>query len=160
MLVKDPESAVFEPKYMPNYRVTAIFERNRIEVQDEKGNKSIRRAAHVKVCHPVDKVIDQLPPQIVYEQYGRTSKLLIHPKDVPYIPLQLFEERRQNTEEGKKDINMLEMNDTPDESNSRTQMCTATEKLCDSEVFTLDSEQEVLVPVDKYDESKSRELGP
>ena len=160
VLVKDPESAVFEPKYMPNYRVTAIFGRNRIEVQDEKGNKSVRHAAHVKVCHPVDKVIDQLPPQIVYCKYGRTSKLLIHPKDVPYILLQLFEEWRQNTEEGEKDINMLEMNNTPDESNSRTQTCTATEKLCDSEVFTLDSEQEVLVPVDKYDESKSRELGP
>ena len=65
VLVKDPESAVFEPRYMPNYRVTAIFGRNRIEVQDEKGNKSLRRAAHVKVCQPVDKVIDQLPPQTV-----------------------------------------------------------------------------------------------
>ena len=47
---------------------------------------------HVKVCQPVDKVIDQLPPHTVYEQYGRTSKLLIHPKDVPHIPLQLFDE--------------------------------------------------------------------
>ena len=93
VLVKDPESAVFEPRYMPNYRVTAIFGRNRIEVQDEKGNKSVRRAAHVKTCHPADKVIDQLPPQTVYEQYGRNSKLLIHPKDVPYIPLQLFDGR-------------------------------------------------------------------
>ena len=145
---------------MPNYRVTAIFGRNRIEVQDEKGNKSVRRATHVKVCHPVDKVIDQLAPQTVYEQYGRTSKLLKHPKDILYIPLQLFEERRQTTEEGEKDINMLEMNDTPDESNSRTQTCTATEKLCDSEIFTLDSEEEVLVPVDKYDELKNRELCP
>ena len=72
VLVKDPESAVFEPRYMPNYRVTAIFGRNRIEVQDEKGNKSVRHAAHVKVCQPVDKVINQLPPQTVYEQYGRT----------------------------------------------------------------------------------------
>ena len=102
VLVKDPESAVFEPRYMPNYRVTAIFGRNRIEVQDEKGNKSLRRAAHVKVCQPVDKVINQLPPQTVYEQYGRTSKLLIHPKDVPHIPLQLFDERRQIKEEGKR----------------------------------------------------------
>ena len=93
VLVKDPESAVFEPRYMPNYRVTAIFGRNRIEVQDEKGNKSVRSAAHVKVCQPVDKMIDQLPPQTVYEQYGRTSKLLIHPRDVPHIPFQLFDEQ-------------------------------------------------------------------
>ena len=160
VLVKDPESAVFEPRYMPNYRVTAIFGKNRIEVQDEKGNKSVRHAAHVKVCHPVDKMIDQLPPQTVYEQYGRTSKLLIHPKDVPCILLQLFDERQQPTEEGEKDINMLAMDDTPDESSSHTQTCMATKKLYDSEVFTLDSEEEVLVPVDEYDESKSRQLYP
>ena len=70
VLVKDPESAAFDPKYMPNYRVTAIYGKNRIEVQDEKGNKSVRRAAHVKGCLPVDKVISQLPLQSVYEQYG------------------------------------------------------------------------------------------
>ena len=159
VLVKDPESAVFEPRYMPNYRVTAIFGRNRIEVQDEKGNKSLRRAAHVKVCQPADKVIEQLPPQTVYEQYGRTLKLLIHPKDVPNIPLQLFEERRQTMEMGEKDINMLELIDFPDESRSRTQTCVTTEK-CDSEIFVLDSDEECLVPVDEYDESKNRELYP
>ena len=47
------------------------------------------------------------------------------------------------------------MDDTPDKSNSRTQMFTATEKLCDSEIFTLDSEEEVPVPVDMCDESRS-----
>ena len=103
VLVKDPESAAFDPKYMPNYRVTAVYGRNRIEVQDEKGNKSVRRAAHVKVCEPVDKVISQLPPQSVYEQYGRSSKLLIHPKDVPEIPLELFSGHRYQEEPGKFD---------------------------------------------------------
>ena len=34
VLVKDPESAAFDPKYMPNYRITAVYGRNRIEVQD------------------------------------------------------------------------------------------------------------------------------
>ena len=159
VLVKDPESAAFEPRYMPNYRVTAIFGRNRIEVQDEKGNKSLRRAAHIKVCQPVDKVIEQLPPHTVYEQYGRTSKLLIHPKDDPNIPLQLFEERRQTMEMGEKDLNMLELNDFSDESRSRTQTCATTDK-CDSEIFVLDSDGECLVPVDEYDESKNRELYP
>ena len=143
---------------MPNYRVTAIFGRNRIEVQDEKGNKSLRHAAHVKVCQPVDKVIDQLPPQTVYEQYGRTSKLLIHPKDVPHIPLQLFDERRQTTEE--TDINMLEMNDPIDESKNRTQTCTATGKLCNNEIFVLDSDEKYLIPIDEYDESKNQKLYP
>ena len=41
VLVKDPDSAVFEPRYQPNYRVTAIFGQNRIEVQGEKGHKSV-----------------------------------------------------------------------------------------------------------------------
>ena len=109
VLVKDPESAAFDPKYMPNYRVTAFYGRNRIEVQDEKGNKSVRRAAHVKRCEPVDKMVVQLPPQVVYEQYGRASKLLIHPKDVPQIPLELF-----NGQQEEEDIN-----DTLDESINR-----------------------------------------
>ena len=55
----------------------------------------MRRAAHVKICEPVDKVINQLPPQTVYEQYGRSSKLLIHPRDVPEVPLQLFNGQHQ-----------------------------------------------------------------
>ena len=109
VLVKDPESAAFDPKYMPNYRITAVYGRNRIEVQDEKGNKSVRRAAHVKVCEPVDKVIHQLPPQAVYEQYGRRSKLLIHPKDVPEVSLQIF----------KPSQSKLEKIDECDESQNR-----------------------------------------
>ena len=111
VLVKDPDSAAFDPKYMPNYRVTAVYGRNRIEVQDEKGNKSVRRAAHVKLCEPVDKVIHQLPPQAVYEQYGRRSKLLIHPKDVPEVPLQIFEhgkEMRETIDEGDESQNRKE----------------------------------------------------
>ena len=160
VLVKDPESAVFEPRYMPNYRMTAIFGSNRIEVQDERGNKSVRRAAHVKVCRPVDKVINQLPPQAVYEQYGRTSKLLTHPKDVPQIPLQLFDEQQQAKEKGEKETSVLVMDDTPDESRSCTKMFTTTDELCESEVFTLDSAEEVPAPVDMCDKSRSREDFP
>ena len=48
VLVKDPDAAVFEPRYQPNFRVTAIFGNNRIEVQEKRGHKSIRRSAHVK----------------------------------------------------------------------------------------------------------------
>ena len=54
---------------------------------------------------------------------------------------------------------MLELNDTSDESRSRTQTCVTTEK-CDSEIFVLDSDEECLVLVDEYDESKNRELYP
>ena len=41
VLVRDANSAVFKPRYQPNYRLTAIFGDNRIEVQDEKGHKSV-----------------------------------------------------------------------------------------------------------------------
>ena len=74
----------------------------------KKGNKSVRRAAHVKICEPVDRVVAQLPPQSVYEQYGRSSKLLIHPKDVPKIPLELFSGRPE-----------MENVDTSDDSKNR-----------------------------------------
>ena len=147
VLVKDPESAAFDPKYMPNYRVTAIYGRNRIEVQDEKGGKSVRRAAHVKRCEPVDKVVAQLPPQSVYEQYGRASKLLIHPKDVPAIPLELFKGPPEEEE----------MSDTLEESkNHKVNGGEGNEQLdWNSDVMTLTDS--VLTTNDTLDESKSRE---
>ena len=49
----------------------------------------------MKPCQPTEKVCHQLPPQEVYEQYGRTSKLLLHPKDVPHVPLEVFKEQQQ-----------------------------------------------------------------
>ena len=61
VLAKDPCSAVFKPRYQPNYRVTAIFGDNRIEVQDEKGYKSVHRSSHVKYVEPSEKIVQQLP---------------------------------------------------------------------------------------------------
>ena len=83
VLVKDPDAAVFEPRYQPNFRVTAIFSNNRIEVQDERGHKSIRRSAHVKYIEPSEKVVKQLPSEQVLRNYGRSSKLLLAAKDIP-----------------------------------------------------------------------------
>ena len=76
VLVKDPDAAVFEPRYQPNFRVTAIFGNNRIEVQDERGHKSIRRSAHVKYIEPREKVEKQLPSKEVIKNYGQSAKLL------------------------------------------------------------------------------------
>ena len=111
VLVKDPDSAAFEPRYMPNYRIVAIHGKNRIEVQDEKGHKSIRRSGHVKPCHPAEKVCHQLLSQEVYEQYGRTSKLLIHPRDIPHIPLEVFREQRQieKSEDHNIEISLIDI---------------------------------------------------
>ena len=83
VLVKDPDAAVFEPRYQPNFRVTAIFGNNRIEVQDERGHKSVKRSAHVKYIAPSEKVVNQLPSEEVVKNYGRSAKLLLAPKDIP-----------------------------------------------------------------------------
>ena len=91
VLVKDPDAAVFEPKYQPNFRVTAIFGNNRIEVQDEKGHKSIRRSSHVKYIEPSEKIVQQLPNDQILEKYGRTSKLLLAAKDVPNLQFDISE---------------------------------------------------------------------
>ena len=41
VFVRDPDSGVFEPRYSLNYQIIAIHDANRIEVQDEKGHKSV-----------------------------------------------------------------------------------------------------------------------
>ena len=69
ILVKDPDAAVFKPRYQPNFRVTAIFSNNRIEVQDERRHKSIRRSAHVKYIAPSEKVVKQLPSEQLLKNY-------------------------------------------------------------------------------------------
>ena len=93
VLVKDPDAAVFEPRYQPNFRVTAIFGNNRIEVQDERGHKSVRRFAHVKYIEPSEKVEKQLPTEEMVKNYGRTSKLLLAEKDIPDLHFDVKDNR-------------------------------------------------------------------
>ena len=83
VLVKDPDAAVFEPRYQTNFRVTAIFGNNRIEVQDEKGHRSIRRSSHVKYVEPSEKTGQQLPSKEVFKNYERTSKLMLRCAESP-----------------------------------------------------------------------------
>ena len=54
---------------------------------------------------------------------------------------------------------MLELNDSSDESRSRTQTCATTER-CNDEILLIDTDEERLVPVDDYDESRIREFDP
>ena len=85
VLVRDPTSGAFAPCYMPNYRIVAIHGPNRITVRDEKGNESVRRASHLKVCDWKQKVTSMVPDQDEYDKFGRSTKLLIHPKDIPNV---------------------------------------------------------------------------
>ena len=91
VLVKDPDAAVFEPRYQPNFRVTGIFGNNRIEVQDERGHKSVRRSAHVKYIEPSEKVEKQLPSREIIKNYGRSAKLLLATRDIPDLHFSVAE---------------------------------------------------------------------
>ena len=96
VLVKDPDAAVFKPRYQPNFRETAIFGNNRIEVQDKRGHKSIRRSTHVKYIAPSEKVVKQLPSEQVLKNYGRSSKLLLAEKDIPDLHFDVMDAKEKN----------------------------------------------------------------
>ena len=104
VLVKDPDAAVFEPRYQPNFRVTAIFGNNRIEVQDERGHKSIRRSAHFKYIEPSEKVVQQLPSEQVLRNYGRSSKLLLAEKDIPDLHFDASETKEKSKQLGAANV--------------------------------------------------------
>ena len=55
VLVRDLDSGVFEPMYQLNFQVTVIYGDNRIEVQDEKGRKSVRRSLYIKYVDQVKR---------------------------------------------------------------------------------------------------------
>ena len=104
VLVKDPDAAVFEPRYQPNFRVTAIFGNNRIEVQDECGHKSIRRSAHVKYIDPSEKVIQQLLSEQILKNYGRSSKLLLPAKDIPDLQFDAAEAKEKGDSSERTEV--------------------------------------------------------
>ena len=104
VLVKDPETAVFEPRYQLNFRVRAIFGNNRIEVQDERGHKSIRRSPHVKYIAPSEMVVKQLPSEQVLKNYGRSSKLLLAEKNIPNLHFDAAETKEKSKPSETADV--------------------------------------------------------
>ena len=104
VLVKDPDAAVFEPRYQPNFRVTAIFGNNRIEVQDERGQKSLRRSAHVKYIAPSEKVVKQLPSEQLLKNYGRNLILLLAEKDIPDLHFDITDTKEKGDSSEKTEV--------------------------------------------------------
>ena len=96
---------------MPNYRIVAIHSPNRITVRDEKGNETVRRASHLKVCDWKQKVTSMVPDQGEYEKFGRSTKLLLHPKDIPDVQ---FDRKARNKSEISPDVenSVIEVNVT------------------------------------------------
>ena len=85
VLVRDVTLGAFAPRYTPNYQIVAIHGPNRIVVRDEGGNETVRRAFHLKVCDLKAKVDSMVPEQSEYSSFGRGTKLLLHPKDIPNL---------------------------------------------------------------------------
>ena len=104
VLVKDPDAAVFEPRYQPNFRVTAIFSNNRIEVQGDPGHKSIRRSAHVKYIAPSEKAVKQLPSEQLLKNYGRSSELLLAAKDIPDLQFDATDTKEKGDSSEKTEV--------------------------------------------------------
>ena len=104
VLVKDPDAAVFEPRYQLNFRVMAIFSNNRIEVQDERGHKSLRRSAHVKYITLSERVVKQLPSEQLLKNYGRSSKLLLAEKDIPDLHFDVTDTKQKGDSSEKTEV--------------------------------------------------------
>ena len=76
VLVRNMTSGAFTPRYSPNYIILVIHGPNRIVVRDDKGNKTLRRASHLKVCNLKEKVATMPPEQDEYSNFGRSTKFL------------------------------------------------------------------------------------
>ena len=114
VLVKDPDAAVFEPRYQPNFRVTGIFGNNRIEVQDERGHKSVRRSAHVKYIAPSEKLVKQLLSEQLLKNYGRSTKLLLAPKNIPDLHFHVTDMKEKGDSSEKTEVMEIKDMNTED----------------------------------------------
>ena len=83
VLVRNINSGIFEPKYSPNYRIIAIHGNNHTAVKVSDSKMQVRYRGHMKKIDPVDKVISLVPSAEDYQNFGRKTKLLIHPDNIP-----------------------------------------------------------------------------
>ena len=167
VLVKDPDAAVFEPRYQLNFRVTAIFSNNRIEVQDEKGHKSLRRSAHVKYIVPSEKVIQQLPSEQVVKNYGRSTNLLLAPKDIPDLHFDITDTKEKGDSPKRTDVmEIMEVNTkdsmtAPQNSNFREHSRNSLESAAGEAPELLSGQRSVKQALDSELHSNASELdGP
>ena len=103
VLVRNVNSGVFEPKYSPNYRIIAIYGNNHIAVKAPDGKVQVWHRGHIKKIDPVDKVISLVPSAEAYQKFGRKTKLLIHPHNIPdtNILLPSRKQTKMTSEESK-----------------------------------------------------------
>ena len=106
VLARDINLGVFESKYSPNYRIIAIYGNNHIAVKAPDGKVQVWHRGHIKKIDPVDKVISLLPSTEDYQKFGRKTKLLIHPDNIPNTNISL--PSRKQTEATTEDSEISE----------------------------------------------------
>ena len=89
VLVRNVNSGIFKPKYSPNYRIIAIYGNSHIAVKAPDGKVQVWHRGHIKKINPVDKVISVVPSVEDYQKFGRKTKLLIHPDNIPNTNISL-----------------------------------------------------------------------
>ena len=104
VLVRNINSGVFEPKYSLNYRIIAIYGNNHIGVKAPDGKVQVCRRGHIKKIDPVDKVVSLLPSTEDYEKFGRKTKLLLHPDNIPDTKISLPNRERVETMKEESEI--------------------------------------------------------
>ena len=101
VLVRNMNSDVFEPKYSSNYKIIAIHGNNHIAVKGPDGKVQVWCRIHIKRIDHVDKVISLVPSTEDYQKFGRKTKLLIHPDNIPNTNI-LLPERKEAKAMGKE----------------------------------------------------------
>ena len=104
VLVRNVNSGVFEPKYSPNYRIIAIYGNNHIAVEAPDSKVQVRCRGQIKKIDPVDKVISLAPSAEDYQKFGRKTKLLIHPDNIPDTNISLPSRKQTEMTSGESKI--------------------------------------------------------
>ena len=104
VLVRNINSGVFEPKYSPNYRIIAIYGNNHIAVKAPDGKVQVQHRGHIKKIDPVDKMIFFVPSAEDYQKFGRKTKLLIHPDNIPNTNISLPTKNQTEITGGESEI--------------------------------------------------------
>ena len=101
VLVRNINSGVFKMKYSPNNRIIAIYGNNHIAVKAPDGKVQVWHRGHIKKIDPVDKVISLVPSAEDFEKFGRKTKLLIHPDNIPDANISLPSRKQIEVADGE-----------------------------------------------------------
>ena len=138
VLVRNVNSGIFEPKYSSNYRIIAIYGNNHIAVKASEGKVQVQRKGHIKKIDPVDKVISLIPSAEDYQKFGRKTKLLIHPDNIPDTNISLPSRKQakmtseseieENYQDSREKLKMPSMK-IPEDNKKQTKMTSEESKI-------------------------------